>query len=373
MLSLRNIMRYACRHPHPCRLLSSSSSPALLEEHVLSVPSFGGSLDMTVHFPLEVRPACAIEHPNMDKVFIKVSGPSTDISPNISTSIKQEGPLVTASSECSSSSLLPHLSCTVELPMVHNLTLASKGQALIDCRDIIESDYCHIVTEDGDVIVGGVKTAELDVSTKGGDVICQGTVQGKIGITTQEGNVRSNKRFLGTSLDITTETGDIEIASCYSEQSKFTTQTGNMVLKNLHNESYIAVYEEGDVRIQGLDGSTNVFVKKGSVDIQVSQIKDESRIHLEEGDIKLRMSDTFATKLCVTADEITLDDKFSQHGSVERKEDNYCHYLGIIHPDKFSPTLQVIAENGRVVLESQSWAASLGLRLPSSGPKAKVG
>ena len=42
-----------------------------------------------------------------------------------------------------------------------------------------------------------------------------------------------------------------------------------IIFRNLHNESYVAVYEKGNVTMQGVDGSTNVFVKEGDVDIQV--------------------------------------------------------------------------------------------------------
>ena len=34
------------------------------------------------------------------------------------------------------------------------------------------------------------------------------------------------------------------VASCYSDQSKFSTNTGNLFLRNIHNESYVAVYEK---------------------------------------------------------------------------------------------------------------------------------
>ena len=47
-------------------------------------------------------------------------------------------------------------------------------------------------------------------------------------------------------------------------------------------------------------------------------------------------------------------------------DDGYKHYAGTIHPEKFSPTLQVIAENGRVIVESQDWASSLGFKLPGN-------
>jgi len=97
----------------------------------------------------------------------------------------------------------------------------------------------------------------------------------------------------------------------------------------------------------------------------VSKVKHESRLHVEEGDITLKMSDNFPLKVCVTVSEIILDTKFSKYGSINPdKEDNYKHYFGTIQPEKFSPTLQVLAEKGKVVLESQDWAASLGFKLP---------
>ena len=55
-----------------------------------------------------------------------------------------------------------------------------------------------------------------------------------------------------------------------------------MVLRNLHNESYVALYKQGKVTMQGVDGCTNVFIKKGELDIQIN-VGNESRLHVEEG------------------------------------------------------------------------------------------
>ena len=35
-----------------------------------------------------------------------------------------------------------------------------------------------------------------------------------------------------------------------------------MTLRNVHNESYMAIYEKGDLDAAGIDGATNIFVKK---------------------------------------------------------------------------------------------------------------
>ena len=73
-------------------------------------------------------------------------------------------------------------------------------------------------------------------------------------------------------------------------------------------------------------------------------------------------------QVCVTGKEVITDSKFATFGTVETKEDNYQHYLGTIQPDQFSPTCQVVAENGRVQVESQDWATSMGFKLPGGVP-----
>ena len=34
-----------------------------------------------------------------------------------------------------------------------------------------------------------------------------------------------------------------------------------MHLRNVHNDSYVCVYEQGNVTVQGMDGAVNIFVK----------------------------------------------------------------------------------------------------------------
>ena len=73
-----------------------------------------------------------------------------------------------------------------------------------------------------------------------------------------------------------------------------------MVLRNLHNESYVALYKQGKVTMQGVDGCMNVFIKKGELDIQISHVGNESRLHVEEGDIKLKIADNQPVKVTNT-------------------------------------------------------------------------
>ena len=66
----------------------------------------------------------------------------------------------------------------------------------------------------------------------------------------------------------------VAVASSYSDQAKFSSNKGSMNLRNIHNESYVAIYEEGDVNIQGLDGSTNIFIKKVTREVHPIRMLD---------------------------------------------------------------------------------------------------
>jgi len=337
---------------------------AMLHSHSLKVPSFGGSLWVSSPFNVSVKPIGTFEHPDLDKAFVKVYGANKGMADLINVSVKQEGHKLSVTGSTEDMSVADDVSVEVEVPIVHNINLMTTGKGAISCKDMVESNFCHLTSESGAISVSRLKTANLIIQTEAGSVVCKGAIQGSVSIVTGEGNVVADKRFIGPTLDITTDQGDITIASCYSDQSKFSTRSGNMKLRNLHNESYVAVYEQGKVEMQGVDGSTNVFMKKGELDIQISHVVNESRLHVEEGDINLKIADNQPVKVCVTGTEVETDEQFAKFGNVETKEDNYQHYLGTIMPNQFSPTCQVVAERGRVVVESQDWATSMGFKLP---------
>lgn len=322
---------------------------------------------MNTNFKVKVAPINSLEDMQMDKALVKVYSGGKEDREKVQVDVKQEGHKLTVNGTAEEElAVNDNLSTLIQVPLVHNVNVIGSGDADVTCCDMVESNYCHLTSDEGKILVSRVKTANLIVQSEGGDIFCKGAIQGSISIASGDGNVVNDKRFLGPTLDITTDTGDIRVASCYSDQSKFSTNTGNLFLRNIHNESYVAVYEKGNVTMQGVDGCTNVFVKKGDVDIQVSHAKHESRIHVEEGDIQLKVSDTHPVKVCVTANDIVLDANFGKYGNIITKDDSYKYYFGTVQPDKFSPTIQVVAENGRVVIESQDWAASMGFKLPGN-------
>ena len=55
------------------------------------------------------------------------------------------------------------------------------------------------------------------------------------------------------------------------------------------------------------------------MDCHVSQIRSESRIHVEEGNIHLRISDANPIKIHIEATEIIPDTKFKAQGTLSNK------------------------------------------------------
>ena len=344
----------------PVRLCSSSSSNTL-HHHSLTVPSFGGSLWVKSPYHVNIKPTNTMEYPNLDQAFVQVNirvvhivhivtdravqvkSSDDSVTPeDVDIQVTQKGPKLQVSGygDFSDSIMIE-----VEVPIVYDVTAVTTGEASIKCRDMIESDRCQLTTEAGNISISGVKTSKLIVQSEDGEVTCSGAVQGSVSINTVSGHVKSNKRFTGPSLDINTESGNINISSCYSDQSKFTTMTGELSLSNVHNQSYVAVYEEGDVKMTGVDGTASVFVKKGNLDLQISNVKSESRFHVEEGDVILKLSDSQPLKVCVTGKQVSVDDKFSGYGDIETKEDNYQHYFGSIKPDQFRLIFSGVSSN----------------------------
>ena len=272
---------------------------------------------------------------------------------------QKDGKLAVSGYGASNSSVL----VDVEVPIVYDVTVVTSDSAGIQCRDFMESDLCHLSSQSGPVTVAGVKTANLLVETQTGDVTCSGAIQGSVRINTNSGNVRADRRFTGPSLDINTESGNIHITSCYSDQSKFSTMTGQLSLNNIHHTSYVAVYERSDVRMVGMDGTVRVYMKAGSLDMQISCVRGESRVQVEEGDIQLKLAESHPLKLCVTGRQIAVDEKFSSCGEIEATEENYQQYNGVLQPDQLSALCEVTAEEGRVNVAVQDWASSFGLKL----------
>ncbi len=65
----------------------------------------------------------------------------------------------------------------VEIPIVHNVDIVAEDSASIQVSDFMESDYCNLKSDSGDVTAMKVKTKNLNIETESGDIFCYGHIQ----------------------------------------------------------------------------------------------------------------------------------------------------------------------------------------------------
>ena len=60
------------------------------------------------------------------------------------------------------------------------LFLTVTGKATLEAQDFMESDYCQLKSEEGDITASRIKTSSLNVSSKAGDIHLGGQIQVRI-------------------------------------------------------------------------------------------------------------------------------------------------------------------------------------------------
>ena len=89
------------------------------------------------------------------------------------------------------------------------MNVTAFDDADIEVSDFIESDFCTISANAGSVQVQRIKTESLNITTNSGEIFCSGHMQGAVKISSATGNVIADQRFVGPSLDISTDSGDV--------------------------------------------------------------------------------------------------------------------------------------------------------------------
>ena len=96
-----------------------------------------------------------------------------------------------------------------QVPVVHNVSVASLNDAVVEISDFMESAFCQVTADTGAVHANRIKTESLTIITNSGEIVCSGHIQGTVKISSATGNVVADQRFIGPSLDISTDSGDV--------------------------------------------------------------------------------------------------------------------------------------------------------------------
>ena len=77
---------------------------------------------------------------------------------------------------------------------------------------------------------------------------------------------------------------------------------------------------------------------QGEIDCQLSRVRTSSRIHIEEGDVHLRVSDTHPLKISIEANDVIPDANFKKLGQFEERKapnrEGQKLFTVALHPEK---------------------------------------
>lgn len=134
-------------HPHSRPALSLSSEAKkrkFLFEKSLNVKSFGGSLWAESTFPLRVGPIGALEYPNLDRAFLRLTAPA-DVAAGLDqdgakVDFKVEGHKLTVKNENVNYPLTETgegeeaIKQEIQVPMVYNVNAETTGNSSVKVR-----------------------------------------------------------------------------------------------------------------------------------------------------------------------------------------------------------------------------------------------
>merc|ERR1719394_1928108 len=159
------------------RLCSTELHIDIIKTHSFKMPptSFGGSLLVNSSKNVHVQPTNTLDFPDLDQAFVKILSEDKSCSPSSVNIIQDEHKLTVTDDVTAEDN--KNITIHIEIPIVYNVSVTTSDEGRIRCRDMIESDYCHLISDQGNIEVASVKTSRLNIKTKAGNVKCKGAIQ----------------------------------------------------------------------------------------------------------------------------------------------------------------------------------------------------
>lgn len=253
--------------------------------------------------------------------------------------------------------------CNIEVPIKYNVDICVDGRSNITVKDL-QNERIMVTTESGDCLLSNIQSNGISVATSGGNITSEGLMHSNAILRTQQnGGIILNK-FLCQQLDVSTDSGDIDITSLYAVESKFTTDTGSIHIRNAHRNIDVDVRSQGDLIVDSLDGNLSALVNTGDVELFVSR-SDGVNIQVESGDISLKLSTSLSAHLDLKGSSVVIDDKIQLFDTIQSSADGIVSISGNFRQERIAdpPTIRAHTKEGLVIVEIQSWVDSLKLSI----------
>jgi len=174
----------------------SALSQTTLLNKTLTVPTFGGSLWVNTHLPLKIMPPASSSLDQvLDRAEIKVyaEGRSAKL-PSDCDSLQQVVNDVRVNQEGKGLIVSPNADITedergkaakgcrlsIKVPMIHNVKAIAEADESVEVRKFIESEYVNVLTNAGDIVLGRMRSTNIEARSRTGAIICEEPLQGWI-------------------------------------------------------------------------------------------------------------------------------------------------------------------------------------------------
>ncbi|CAN8004742.1 unnamed protein product [Ixodes pacificus] len=229
------------------RLCSAEPTRAVLEKH--RTPTQGQwprVLSVRLPCSLRIGPVDAMD---ADAVSVSLVGsPESPLRPTLK--LGREDDSLTLSMSGAESKDLDGLLCCVRLPAMLSVKVHLSGKAQATLENLV-LDQCTVTTEDGDIALSSVKTNKAELCTLDGWIRSKSLLQGHLSLTSKGSGGLEAQRLVGTSLEVSTSSGDQTVAAAYVERATMVSTGGNLRLGTLHSCSAALKTSSGSVSLGG--------------------------------------------------------------------------------------------------------------------------
>lgn len=252
---------------------------------------------------------------------------------------------------------------TVDLtaPIKCDLHIKTKDKGNVKIQKM-ESDLCHVHTERGHCVLKSVKGHVVQVQSTGGNVTGLQTIHGNVNISTSLDSNVDIKKIQGTTMNLSTEHGDLKVKAIYGESTSVSTSSGNIQIGHLHGEALVQS-KTGNIVIDSSSGALKVFTAAGNIDAYVGQ-DGSAELHSQQGAVCVRVPSTMKAAVHLSGTSVNISSEIvSSCQATERTSDDgkttvTANLHGGVHEEQW---IKATAEKGAVNLRTQSWFETLRL------------
>lgn len=321
------------------RLCSAEPTRAILEKH--RTPTQGQwprVLSVRLPCSLRIGPVDAMD---ADAVSVSLVGsPESPLRPTLK--LGREDDSLTLSMSGAESKDLDGLLCCVRLPAMLSVKVHLSGKAQATLENLV-LDQCRVTTEDGDIALSSIKTNKAELCTLDGWIRSKSLLQGHLSLTSKGSGGLEAQRLVGTSLEVSTSSGDQTVAAAYVERATMVSTGGNLRLGTLHSCSAALKTSSGSVSLGGLDGDCSLSTNSGDIHVVVVRTQNLD-VDTNTGDVGVLLSSPH--QVSVDADSVSS----SLDASMTRAE-----------PSGDVGRIAIRSRVGTVSLRKQDWVSSLNL------------